>query len=188
VSSMMPFRPFAELMDMERELGRIFRGMVDVPAGPSVDVRDAGDRVEVIADLPGIKPEDVEVTVDQGILTIEARREEEREEPAREGEGYLWRERKAAVLRRQLRLPETVRPEDVRARLANGVLTISIPKTEGPRPVQVPVAEEGAEEAQVRTGQRGEGRGEGRAEGRGEHKGEGRGERRGDGKGEGKKR
>lgn len=162
MSSLIPFRPFAELMDMERELGRLFRGMADVPAGPSVDVRAAGDRVEVIADLPGVKPENVEVTVDNGILTIEARREEEQET---EQEGYLWRERQAATLRRQLRLPEAVKPQDVRAKLSNGILTISIPKTEGPRAVQVPVQEEKVE-AELRPGQKKEGQKGGQKEGR----------------------
>jgi HSP20 family protein len=141
VSALVPFRPFTEFADMERQFNRMVRGMFDGPltTAPSVDVRDAGEQVEIVAELPGFTPEQVEVTVRDGVLSIEASRGEDTNE---DKDGYVWRERRSSRLSRRLRLPQGVGAEDVSATLENGLLTVSVPKAREAAAVRVPVLAE----------------------------------------------
>jgi HSP20 family protein len=137
VSALVPFRPFGELIDIDRQFDRAFRGFFDgFRTVPSLDVRDAGDRLEVIAELPGFQPEDVEITVQDGVLSINAR---QGQEVKNDQNGYLWRERRSSSLWRRIRLPEGTAAEDVKATLENGLLTVSVPKAQAPVPFRVPV-------------------------------------------------
>lgn len=141
MSALVPFRPFTEFADMERQFNRMVRGMFDGPltTAPSVDVRDAGEQVEIVAELPGFTPEQVEVTVRDGVLSIEASRGEDTNE---DKDGYVWRERRSSRLSRRLRLPQGVGAEDVSATLENGLLTVSVPKAREAAAVRVPVLAE----------------------------------------------
>lgn len=138
MSALIPFRPFAGLTDLDREFTRAFRGLTGpaFPAAPRLDVREADGKLEVIAELPGFKEDEVQVTVDRDVLTIAAKHEQNAET---DRDGYVWRERRASALRRQLRLPEGVKPEDVSASLADGLLTVTVPKANGSEPVRIPV-------------------------------------------------
>lgn len=138
MSALVPFRSFGDVINAERQFDRAFRGLFfdGFQTAPSLDVRDTGDRLEVIAELPGFKPEDVEITVQDGILSISAK---QGQESRADRNGYVWRERRSSTLRRQLRLPEGTAAEDVKATLENGLLTVSVPKASTPTPVRVPV-------------------------------------------------
>ncbi len=99
-------------------------------------VQEDGDLV-VRAELPGVKLEDVEMTVHQGVLTISGKRDEQREE---ERGGYLVRERRSGSFRRSLQLPEGVDEDSIRARFENGVLEVTIQgaaAAQGPKRIQV---------------------------------------------------
>ena len=89
-------------------------------------VRD-GDGVTVQASLPGVQPDDIDVTIEGGVLTIKAdtKLAEERSEG-----GYVVRERRAGSFHRSLRLPENVDADKVEPRYENGVLTITLPVAE----------------------------------------------------------
>ena len=76
------------------------------------------------AELPGAKPEDVDITVHNGVLTISGKLEEEREE---ERSGYLVRERRSGSFRRSLQLPQDVDEDQIKANFENGVLEVKIP-------------------------------------------------------------
>ena len=80
---------------------------------PAIDVVQKDDDLVVRAELPGAKPEEVEVTVHQGVLTISGKREEQREEERGE---YLVRERRSGSFRRSLQLPEGIDENSIRAR------------------------------------------------------------------------
>lgn len=89
-------------------------------------VRD-GDNITVQASLPGVQPDDIDVTIEGGVLTIKADTQAVEE---REDGGYVVRERRAGSFHRSLRLPENVDADKVEPRYENGVLTISLPVAE----------------------------------------------------------
>jgi HSP20 family molecular chaperone IbpA len=95
---------------------------------------DGGFRVQ--AALPGFRPEDVAVTLEQGTLTISARRSDEKQT---EQGRYLRREVFAGSLQRRLALPPEVGAEDVTATFENGMLTIDVRHAPASKAVQIPV-------------------------------------------------
>jgi HSP20 family protein len=101
-----------------------------------VDIRETDNGYMIEAPVPGFKPEDVEVTFSDGMLTINARRREEREQ--REGQ-YLRREIAFGNYQRRIALPADVRAENIRATFDNGVLRVEVPRAERPQPVRIQV-------------------------------------------------
>jgi HSP20 family protein len=103
---------------------------------PRVDIKEEADRFLLYADLPGVDPQDIEVQMDKGMLTIKGER---REEGVSETERYSRIERRHGVFHRRFALPDSADPEGISASGHNGVLTISIPKRpeSTPRRIQV---------------------------------------------------
>jgi HSP20 family protein len=103
-----------------------FRGSEDL-GNPSLnlDVVETGDTYVIKAAIPGVDPKDVEISVDEDVLTI--RGEFSKQEETSE-ENYLRREIRYGSFQRQLRLPPTVEPEKAEAKFENGLLKLSIPK------------------------------------------------------------
>ena len=92
---------------------------------PSFEVKEAGDKLVVRADLPGIAEKDLDISVHNGVLSISgARNAEER----KEGESFYVYERQYGSFSRSFALPESADPEKVDARLESGVLTVEIGK------------------------------------------------------------
>jgi len=91
---------------------------------PAIDVIQRDEDLVVRAELPGARPEDVDITVQNGVLTLSGKLEEEREE---ERQGYLVRERRYGTFRRSLQLPQDVNEDQINARFENGVLEVTIP-------------------------------------------------------------
>jgi len=90
---------------------------------PAIDVVQRDEDLVVRAELPGVTPDDVDITIQNGVLTISGRISEQREE---EREGYLVRERRTGMFRRSLQLPQDVDEDDVSARFEDGVLEVTI--------------------------------------------------------------
>jgi len=107
---------------MDQEFGTDPFGM-GVSSAP-VDLRDAGEEFVVTTDLPGFGKDDIEVTLADRILRIDADRDSE---TATEGE-YIRRERRTESASRSVRLPEAIAEEAIEATYSNGVLTITLPK------------------------------------------------------------
>lgn len=101
------------------------------PAGftPSVDVTDDGERIRVSAELPGMDAEDVDVNVSDGRLTISGEKAEESTETA-EDESWTSTERRYGYFSRSIPLPSEVDIDATDANFKNGVLTITLPRTE----------------------------------------------------------
>ncbi len=142
-----PWTDLTSLQDqMDQLMTQIFGSDVRVPeSGPGsmtlpVDVRQTDTEFIVEASIPGFKPEDVEITVDNGILTIQGEMLEEKEE--KKGE-YVRRERRRGSFSRTLQLPSEVREDDVRATFENGILTVELPRQEKAHPKRVPVTVNG---------------------------------------------
>ena len=107
-----------------------------------VDAWEDEDHVYLAADLPGLTKDDVDVSIDEGILTITAHRKEESERKERD---YHVRERRYGTFDRRFRLPDTVDRNEIHAGLKDGVLTVALNKTEDskPRTIEVTEAPEG---------------------------------------------
>jgi HSP20 family protein len=121
-------------------MGRSLRQMEEETAAcawtPAVNILEREDGIVISADLPGLKAEDVDVTVDNGVLTI--RGERSLEEVA-EGETYHRVERSYGSFERSFSIPNSVDPKKIEARFANGEMTITLPKREESKPRSVKV-------------------------------------------------
>jgi HSP20 family protein len=109
---------------------REFDGLVGNPSSevafiPAVDVHEEKERFVVQADLPGVKPDDIEVTAEKGILTLRGERKSEKRE---NGEGYERLERVTGSFTRRFALPENVQADAIKAKFNHGVLEVTIPK------------------------------------------------------------
>ena len=107
---------------------------------PSVDLKEESDRFLVIADLPGVKKEDMNISLENHVLTIKGERNIEKTENQKT---YTRRERVQGQFYRRFYLPETADDNQISARYTNGVLEIIIPKKEkaAPKKIDISVAE-----------------------------------------------
>jgi len=103
---------------------------------PQVDIREEDNRFVILVDLPGIDPDDVEIMMDKGILSIKGERKSDIEE---HGERYSRIERRYGMFHRRFALPDSADPEAITAQGHNGVLEISIPKRPETTPRRIPV-------------------------------------------------
>ncbi|HRQ63693.1 MAG TPA: Hsp20/alpha crystallin family protein [Xanthomonadaceae bacterium] len=103
---------------------------------PRVDIREEADRFVILADIPGVDPKDIEVSMDKGILTIKGERAAEKKE---ETERYTRVERSHGLFYRRFALPDSADAEGIKASGKHGVLEIAIPKRpeSTPRRIQV---------------------------------------------------
>ncbi len=123
-----------ELSSARREMDRVFDRFFGQPAAaqgmglwvPAVDVEETSDELQVTAELPGLRPEDVTVTVENGVLTISGEKKQEIQEGKEEGNYYLF-ERSYGRFERSSTLPRTVNADQVKARFENGILTVALP-------------------------------------------------------------
>ena len=109
---------------------------------PRVDVREEADRFVILADLPGIDPEQIEIQMDKGVLSIKGQRSND---AASETERYSRVERRQGSFHRDFALPDNADAEGIMASGRNGVLEISIPKKaeSTPRRIQVGIPQAG---------------------------------------------
>ena len=104
---------------------------------PAVDIREDQDRYVILADIPGVEPKDIEITMEQGVLTIKGER---RTEARDEGNGYRRAERVHGTFYRRFSLPDSANPDGIAATGKDGVLEISIPKQEKLQPRRIEVS------------------------------------------------
>jgi HSP20 family protein len=118
--------PWGLLNRLNRDLdGLLSNPSTEVAYIPPVDVYEEKERFVVKADLPGVLPEQLEVTAEKGILTLRGERKSENREQA---EGYERIERVTGSFTRRFALPENVQADAIKAKFTHGVLEVSIPK------------------------------------------------------------
>jgi HSP20 family protein len=132
--------PFEALWDMRREMDRVFNEGVDtsVSGYMPADVLENDNELRFRIDVPGLDPENINVTVENNVLTVSGEREWEREEGKPEGEYHLF-ERRYGRFERSFALPRRVSAEKIDATVDNGVLTIVLPKLEEAKPRKIAV-------------------------------------------------
>ncbi len=135
--------PFAELENMRRQMDRLFESYRERPVGrtgagvfPSINISEDKEAFYVSAELPGVKSSDLDLSVTDNQLTLAGERKiTEETADAR----YHRREREAGRFSRAIALPGDVDADGVRAKMADGVLTVTVPKAEKAKPRQIAV-------------------------------------------------
>lgn len=124
-----PFSEMRRFDDMFNRLWRGANGLQETTESWSIplDVTRSGDDVVVKASLPGVDKDKVDVTIEDNVLSIRAEIEEESEQ---QEIGYLLKERRTGSFYRAVRLPDAVDSSAARSSYKDGVLTITLPKTE----------------------------------------------------------
>jgi len=127
--------PFRELRGLQDEMTRLFAGMAPLASEdsvfgawqPKVDIFEDKDTLVMEADMPGVKREDLDLTIENNVITLSGER---KMEERRESENYHRVERSYGSFTRSFTLPRTVDTEKVKAEFRDGVLTVSLPKRE----------------------------------------------------------
>jgi len=133
--------PFAEIGGLSRVLDPAHWG---VPTGyirrfdltPAVDLSETDNEVVVKASLPGVKAEDVDISVNDGILTVKG---EKKYDDKTEGENFYRREIRYGAFSRSIPLPAAVDQDKAEAAFADGVLTVTLPKSAAAKPKQIKI-------------------------------------------------
>lgn len=133
--------PFSVLREVDRALNNVwseFEGDGGSPTGSfPVDIREADDRLIVEADLPGFNKDQIDINVEQGVLSIEANRTDTRPEDEK-GQAHV-NERRFHHVARRFTLPSAYNADEVDANLKDGVLTVTLPKREEVKPRKIQV-------------------------------------------------
>lgn len=124
--SIIRYEPWALLNRLHRELDQTFDTVArDATWSPAVDIHEEEQRFVVHADLPGVKPADIEITAEKGVLSLRGARNVEQ----RNDTGHYSRvERVAGKFVRTFTLPENVQTDAIKASFKDGVLELTIPK------------------------------------------------------------
>jgi HSP20 family protein len=149
------WEPAREINSLQQEMNRLFNTFFDAPAAgggtggatrrwvPAMDLVETDDHFVLRADLPGLTEADIDLSLEDNVLTLSGERKAEHEERR---EGYYRVERAAGSFSRSLTLPDGVDGDAIAARFDKGVLEVRIPKPEQrkPRKLQITVGEEPA--------------------------------------------
>ena len=141
-----PWPAFGRLSDLRDEIDRLFEAPLSERARtpsvfggwtPAIDLAENKENVVVRAELPGMKKEDIEVTLHEGTLNIAGERKSEKKVE----EGGVYRsERFFGRFQRAITLPAPVAGDKVKADYKDGILTVTLPKTEEAKPKQIDVS------------------------------------------------
>jgi HSP20 family protein len=103
---------------------------------PRVDIHEEKDRFVVLADVPGVEPKDIDITAENGVLTVRGERRAEKRETEN---GYERVERVSGAFLRRFTLPEGANTDSIKAKQTNGVLEVTIPKTPAVQPRRISI-------------------------------------------------
>ena len=142
------FDPLGEMVSLRHAMDRLFEDSFVSPMSwrtisngegvtPPLDVHETDDHIVVTASLPGIRPDDVEITMVGQTLTL---RGEFKADEEVEREQYLYRERRYGAFNRTLQLPVRVEGDKAEATFNDGILTLRVPKAEEVKPRQIRIS------------------------------------------------
>lgn len=143
--NLITYDPFRELRSLQNEVNRAFNlgferaGDNDLLRGawnPSVDIYENKDKLVLEAELPGLSPEDVDISIENNVLTIHGERKFEKKD---DGDNFHRVERAYGSFTRSFTLPTTVSSENVEATFDNGVLHLSLAKREEAKPKRIEI-------------------------------------------------
>ncbi len=152
---------------LRREIDKLFEDTFGRGEGmnswtPAVDVRESDNELRLELELPGIRPEDVELTADNGVLMIRGEKRSERKE-GEEGSRYHVVERSYGSFTRSFQLPHGLDEDKIEADYENGILSVHIPKTALPQPKKIQIGKQSGQRqmgaGQTQNGGKSEGNG-----------------------------
>lgn len=147
----------APVFGLRREIDRLFedtfgRGNNGMSSwSPAVDVRETDKELRLEVELPGINPDDVELTAENGVLTVHGEKKTERKEGDDESR-YHMIERSYGTFTRSFQLPQGLDESKIQADYNHGILSIHIPKTALPQPRRIQIGNQAGKQAQVSNG------------------------------------
>ena len=143
------WRPFRDIVSIQDEMNRLFDDFFGRPLTrpewteaawcPCVDVSENKDNVIINTEIPGMSKDDVKVSVQDNILTLSGEKRQEKEE---KDANYHRMERSYGSFSRSFTLPTSVQPNKVKATYKDGILRITLPKTEEVKPKEIPISVE----------------------------------------------
>jgi len=145
--NLMPYEPWSALQRMQSDLDRLLGFGRDEDMGdssnivtsrwmPAVDIKEEDKQFVITADVPGVDPKDIDVTMENGMLTIKGERKLEED---RESNGFRRVERHYGTFYRRFALPDYADADKIKAKSHNGVLEVTVPKTEKVQPRRIEV-------------------------------------------------
>jgi HSP20 family protein len=143
--SLMNWRPRNDFLSVHNEMNHLFdnfftgwpepkKGLLEGEWIPSIDVAETDDNITVTAEIPGIKQEEVDIAITDDVLTLKGEKKEEKEIKEK---NYCRIERSYGSFQRSVRLPSGVKGDEAKAAYKDGILTITIPKTEEVKPKHI---------------------------------------------------
>lgn len=137
-----PAPTMGSVFDLDRNIDDLFGDFLSAQPAlrfrglPRVDVAEHADRTEVVAELPGVRKEDVHVSVDDGSLTLKWTRPET---SMPEGSAWIRNEIRAGEFSRTIELPHPVKLDAISAELTDGMLRVALPKADEARPREITI-------------------------------------------------
>ncbi|MDD4635713.1 MAG: Hsp20/alpha crystallin family protein [Dehalococcoidales bacterium] len=138
------WEPFRDMMTLRQAMDRLFEdsfvrpasfGSLSVP-DVAIEMKETDSDIVIKAELPGVMPNDVDVSIAEGVLTVKGEHKEEKEEKET---NYYRRELKYGSFSRSVNLPAVVNADQAEAVFENGILTLTLPKAEEAKPRQIKV-------------------------------------------------
>lgn len=145
--SLMRWRPTRDLTGIREDMNRLFdsffsglpeqrRGLLEGEWAPSIDIAETDEDIVVTAELPGVKQEEVDITIADGVLTLKGEKKEEKEVKEK---NYHRIERTYGSFQRSISLPTGTEAGKAKATYKDGILRITIPKVEEAKPKQIKI-------------------------------------------------
>lgn len=144
--AIMRWKPWGDLVNIENEMDRMFddflgrapvrRSWVQRRWVPAVDISENKDKLYVDVEIPGMKKEDIKVSLENGVLSLKGEKKQQQE--INEENYHRW-ERRYGSFARSFELPVPVQADKIRASYKNGVLHVELPKAEEVKPKEIPI-------------------------------------------------
>lgn len=141
------WRPFRDMMSIQDEMNMLFDDFLGRPLmrtewsegvwNPSVDISETKDNVIIKAEMPGLAKEDVKISMQDNMLTLTGEKKQEKEEKE---SNYHRVERSYGAFSRSFTLPTSVKSDKIKATYKDGILSITLPKTEEVKPKEIPIS------------------------------------------------
>ncbi|MDD5772818.1 MAG: Hsp20/alpha crystallin family protein [bacterium] len=136
MANLIKWEPERDLFDFDSDMRKLFGDYFMTKRGknqglaawsPLVDIEESKDEYTIKADVPGMKKEDIKISLQDHKLILHGERKEEKEEKKKD---YVMKEMEYGSFFRSFDLPYSVNPKDIKASYVNGILTVHVPKTE----------------------------------------------------------